>query len=85
MLYLNCFFGAFLVKIVIYLTLTSVVFELLDNYILKCFLSNLTLTSVVFELFSSCNNIKQLWHLTLTSVVFEFEAMGLPYNPFNTI
>ena len=49
MLYLNCSLVPFLVKIVIYLTLTSVVFELHNTTIINSYLTYLTLTSVVFE------------------------------------
>ena len=54
-----------------YLTLTSVVFELITPNAGGVSIINLTLTSVVFEsIIFFKNNLVKL-HLTLTSVVFE--------------
>ena len=60
-------------KLTVYLTLTSVVFELevVEPPVVQQ--KDLTLTSVVFEC-SSCRKLGLWWwNLTLTSVVFEYE------------
>ena len=54
-----------------YLTLTRVVFELLNICINLSLDSDLTLTRVVFELLNICINLSLDSDLTLTRVVFE--------------
>ena len=58
-------------SLILYLTLTSVVFELSYISILITNKKNLTLTSVVFELARPDTAISCSPYLTLTSVVFE--------------
>ena len=71
MLYLNISTAEIYSFLFIYLTLTSVVFELMyhnGDYLDDCYL---TLTSVVFEFISKILRYVNNDNLTLTSVVFE--------------
>ena len=79
MLYLNPVKQGLEISI-LYLTLTSVVFEFIDTAPALGITTNLTLTSVVFE----CNFFFLffyfIYNLTLTSVVFE-SVFLLVLNP----
>ena len=55
------------------LTLTSVVFEYINMYIIVISILDLTLTSVVFESMLCKYYRRKHENLTLTSVVFELE------------
>ena len=66
----------------VYLTLTSVVFELFGRAVDITSEFDLTLTSVVFESVKKDMNSDELIYLTLTSVVFE---SGIAFVSFRAL